>query len=66
MNAAAVDTDALLAILTPELRKLLASAPRFGSISLKADLHDGDIGRISLAVEASRRIAPRAERGGRE
>jgi hypothetical protein len=59
MSAQTVNTDALVAVLLPELRKLCANAPLFGEITLRASIHDNDIGRISLGIETSRRIASR-------
>jgi hypothetical protein len=64
MSAQTVNTDALIAVLRPELERLCRNAPFFGSISLKADIHDGDIGRVALALETSRKIAPRQVRIG--
>jgi hypothetical protein len=62
MSAPTVNSDALLAVLLPELEKLCKNAPQFGSISLRADIHDGDAGRVATAIEISRKIAPRATR----
>lgn len=64
MSAPTVNTDALIAVLRPELEKLCRNAPQFGKITLTADLHDGDVGRVSLGIESARRIAPRAVRAG--
>ena len=54
----------LLETLKPYLLQLLRDAPDHGEISLKAVLHDGDIGRVCLGAEISRMVAPRANRGG--
>lgn len=64
MSAQTVNPDALMAVLHPELIKLCKNAPQFGRIVLTADIHDWDIGRISLGIEAARRIAPRPSREG--
>lgn len=57
-----VSTDALIITLLPELEKLCRNAPLFGSISFRAEIHDGDVGRISIGIETSRKIAPRSSR----
>lgn len=64
MSALTVNPDALLAVLQPELARLCRNSPQFGRIVLTADIHDGDVGRISLGIEATRRIASRASREG--
>ena len=51
MSAPTVNADALAAVLKPELEKLCHNAPLFGKITLTADLHDGDIGRVTLGIE---------------
>lgn len=67
MSAQTYNPDALLSILVPELERLCKNAPQYGVLSLRVDLHDFGIGRISLGIETSRKIAPRAEReGGRK
>jgi hypothetical protein len=62
MSAPTVNADALLAVLLPELEKLCRNAPQFGTITLHADIHDWDAGRVAAAIEISRKIAPRAVR----
>jgi hypothetical protein len=62
MSAPTVYADALFAGLMPELEKLCKNAPLFGKITFAADIHDGDIGRVSVAIETSRKIASRATR----
>jgi len=57
-----VSTDALLNVLRPELERLCRNAPLFGSISLRAEIHDGDVGRIAVGIEASRKILSRSTR----
>ncbi len=52
----------LLEILRPHLLQLLRDAPDYGEVSLAATLHDGDIGRIRLGAEVSRRVTPEAGR----
>lgn len=65
--ASTVQADAkaarLFEILKPYLMQLLRDAPDYGEISLGAAIHDGDIGRVKLAAEVSRVVAPRAGRG---
>ena len=62
MGALTVNADALIAALLPELERLCKNAPQYGVLSLRADIHDGGIGRISLGIETARKIIPRAER----
>ena len=64
MSAPNVNADALFAILKPELEKLCENAPQFGVITLRADIHDGDVGRTSFGIETTRKIASKAARGG--
>jgi len=66
MSAQAVQTDALMAVMIPEVRKLAENAPQFGELILRASIHDGDIGRVSLGIETSRRVCSRSNRGGQE
>ena len=62
MGAPTVNTDALIAVLRPELEKLCKNSPQFGVLILRADIHDGDVGRITLGIETARRISPRLGR----
>jgi len=64
MSARTVNADALFAVLKPELEKLCHDAPPFGDLILRASLHDGDIGRITLGIESARKIMPRSAREG--
>jgi hypothetical protein len=64
MSAQTDRTDALMALLIPEVRKLAENAPAFGELVLRANIHDYDVGRISLGIETSRRIGSRSNRGG--
>ena len=64
MSAQTDRTDALMAVLIPEVRRLAENVPAFGELVLRANIHDYDVGRISLGIETSRRIAPRSNRGG--
>ena len=64
MNAQTVNPDALIAVLKPELEKLCRNSPQFGVLILRADIHDGDVGRVTLGIETARKIAPRAYREG--
>lgn len=64
MSAPTVNTDALIAVLRPELEKLCRNAPQYGTITLKAELHDFGIGRIIIGIETGRKIAPRTQREG--
>jgi hypothetical protein len=64
MSAPTVNTDALFAALQPELEKLCRNSPQFGVLTLRADIHDGDIGRVSIGIETSKKIPPRAGREG--
>lgn len=62
MSAQTVDADALEAALLPELRKLCRNAPEYGELVLRASLHDGDVGRVTLGIETARKIAGRSDR----
>lgn len=64
MSASTVNADALFAVLKPELEKLCRNAPQYGDLVLRASMHDGDIGRITLGIETARKIAPHAIREG--
>jgi hypothetical protein len=64
MNAQTNNMDALVTVLLPELERLCRNAPQYGSISLRADLHDFGVGRVVLGIETSRKILPRAQREG--
>ncbi|OQB98781.1 MAG: hypothetical protein BWX81_00209 [Spirochaetes bacterium ADurb.Bin110] len=64
MSAQTVNSDALISVLLPELRKLCSNAPQFGEISLSATIHDGDVGRISIGIQTTRKIATPSLRGG--
>ena len=64
MSALTNNLDALTTVLIPELEKLCRSAPQYGSISLRADLHDFGVGRVVLGIETSRKILPRTQREG--
>lgn len=62
MSAHTANADALEAVLIPELRKLCANAPEFGELILRASIHSGDVGRVSLGIETARKIAARPVR----
>lgn len=64
MSALTNTTDALINALIPELERLCRNAPQYGSISIRADLHDFGVGRVVLGIETSRRILPRVQREG--
>lgn len=64
MSALTVDTDALISVLLPELKKLCLNAPQFGEITLRATIHDGAIGRVSFGIETTRKIVSQKARGG--
>ncbi|GAB6276037.1 MAG: hypothetical protein SAMD01599839_05770 [Rectinema sp.] len=64
MSALTANADALMAVLQPELERLCKNAPQFGVLTLRADIHDGDVGRVSLGIETARKIAPRTAREG--
>jgi len=64
MSAPTNNLDVLVTVLHPELERLCRNAPQYGTITLKADLHDFGIGRIIIGIETSRKIAPRALREG--
>lgn len=66
MSAQTDRTDALMSVLIPEVRKLAENAPAFGELVLRANIHDFDVGRISLGIETSRRIGNRSTRGGNQ
>jgi hypothetical protein len=55
--------DRLLEIIKPYLLQLLRDAPDFGEITLGANIHDGDIGQVSLSAKILRKVAPRVDRG---
>lgn len=44
--------------LQEALRELCTKAPAYGSISLKVELHNGQVTRISTGTEASFKVAP--------
>ena len=62
MSAQTVNPDALFAVLKPELEKLCRNAPLFGELTLRASVHDGDVGRVTLGIETARKITPRTGR----
>lgn len=62
MSAPTVNPDALETVLLPELKKLCRNAPEFGELILRASVHDGDIGRVTLGIETARKIAGRPGR----
>ena len=66
MNTPTVKTDAkterLYNVLKPYLLQLLRDAPAYGEISLKAVMHDNDIGRVSLGAEVTRNVVDRSSR----
>ncbi len=64
MSAHTVNADALFAVLKPELEKLCRDAPQYGDLILRASIHDGDVGRITLGIETALKITPRAIRNG--
>jgi hypothetical protein len=45
----------LLENIKPELLKLLAGAPSFGSIGIDVVFHDGEITRVVCRMEVSRK-----------
>ena len=58
-------TAAIMAVLTPELKKLAENAPPYGEIILRAKVADFQIGTISLGIETARRVTARlAPKGG--
>jgi len=63
MSAPTANVDALRAVLRDEIEKLVKVSPDFGALTLRAEIHDGAIGRVSLGVETARKIAPRPNRG---
>jgi hypothetical protein len=62
MSAQTENSDALEAVLVPELKKLCRNAPEYGEIILRASLHDGDVGKVSLGIETARKITSRSNR----
>jgi hypothetical protein len=62
MRSPICNQDYLVSVIKPELERLCLDAPAFGELILRATLVDGDISRISLGIETSRRIAPREGR----
>jgi len=64
MIPAIVSAEVLLAVLTPELERLCRNAPLYGELILRATIADGEIGRVVLGIETSRKLLPREERGG--
>jgi hypothetical protein len=63
MSLPAQNADSLIAVLEPELRRLCENSPRYGELILRATIADGDIGRVVLGIETSRKLLPREERG---
>jgi len=51
--------------ITPELLRLLESAPPFGSAGIDLTSHDSEITSIDLRASVKRRLPPRADRGQR-
>ena len=47
--------------IRPELIKLLRNAPEYGSCGVAIDLHQGEVIRISVKAETTRRLRPRTE-----
>jgi hypothetical protein len=66
VKAAIEQADAIMTVLTPELRKLAQNIPAYGEISLRAKIADYQIGTISLGIETARRITARPEPKGGE
>jgi hypothetical protein len=65
MKAPTEQTDAIMAVLTPELRKLADNIPPYGEIILRAKVSDSQIGSISLGIETARKVTARpAAKGG--
>jgi len=49
--------------ITPELLRLLESAPPFGSAGIDLTFHDSEITSIDLRASVKRRLPPRLDRG---
>ena len=62
MGGPTAKAEALRTVLHQELEKLIRECPEFGSLVLRAEVHDGAIGRVSLGIETTRKLAARPER----
>lgn len=62
MSAPIVNEDALFAVLKPELEKLCKNSPRFGALTLRAEIHYGAVGNVSLGIETTCKIAKQSSR----
>ena len=51
--------DYLLEQVKPELLKLLRNAPEYGSCGLEIFLHQGEIVRLLVKAEVTRKLEPR-------
>ncbi|GHT62021.1 hypothetical protein FACS1894109_20810 [Spirochaetia bacterium] len=65
MTATNEKADAIMSVLTPELKKLAENAPPYGELILRAKVANFQIGTISLGIETARRVTARpALKGG--
>jgi len=46
----------------PELLKLLANAPEYGGCGIDITIHQGEVIRLAVRAEVTRRIAPNGEK----
>jgi len=65
MSGPTAKAEALRAVLHHELEKLIRECPEFGSLVLRAEVHGGVVGRVSLGIETTRKFATRPEVGVR-
>jgi hypothetical protein len=56
--------EALLEDIKPNLLKLLKASPEYGSVGLDLHLHQGQVIKLSMRSEITRKVTPRT--GGRD
>ncbi len=55
-------SEALLAVLIPYVKQMVANPPEYGEFNLSAVIHDYDVVRVRVGTEVSRVVTPK---GGR-
>ena len=45
----------------PELLKLLANAPEYGSCGVELTIHQGEVTRLAVRAEVTRKLKPKVE-----
>jgi hypothetical protein len=63
VNSAEARLTQHLDVLLPYLKKMLRDAPEFGGVGIEASFSDGEITRVEVRANVSRKLAPRSERG---